>query len=111
MSADLNTGKTPSSSGSALPRGNSHQSQLSQYMAKSTLPNLGTEVSANEYRKRKVALITGQSSSLAVEEILTQVTKGITGQDGSYLTELLLEKGYVVHGLQVLSLATPLPFR
>jgi GDPmannose 4,6-dehydratase len=24
---------------------------------------------------------------------------GITGQDGSYLTELLLEKGYVVHGL------------
>ncbi|MFF1476734.1 GDP-mannose 4,6-dehydratase, partial [Streptomyces sp. NPDC058301] len=24
---------------------------------------------------------------------------GITGQDGSYLTELLLEKGYEVHGL------------
>ncbi len=24
---------------------------------------------------------------------------GITGQDGSYLTELLLEKGYIVHGL------------
>ncbi len=24
---------------------------------------------------------------------------GITGQDGSYLTELLLEKGYQVHGL------------
>src|ERR1700736_911013 len=24
---------------------------------------------------------------------------GITGQDGSYLTELLLEKGYVVHGI------------
>ena len=24
---------------------------------------------------------------------------GITGQDGSYLTELLLEKGYKVHGL------------
>lgn len=32
--------------------------------------------------KKKVALITG-----------------ITGQDGSYLTELLLAKGYVVHGL------------
>jgi len=32
--------------------------------------------------ERKVALITG-----------------ITGQDGSYLTELLLEKGYVVHGI------------
>lgn len=26
---------------------------------------------------------------------------GITGQDGSYLTELLLEKGYEVHGLYV----------
>jgi GDPmannose 4,6-dehydratase len=24
---------------------------------------------------------------------------GITGQDGSYLTELLLEQGYEVHGL------------
>ncbi|KAJ1301174.1 hypothetical protein OPQ81_003585 [Rhizoctonia solani] len=35
-----------------------------------------------EYRKRKVALISG-----------------ITGQDGSYLTELLLEKGYEVHGV------------
>jgi GDPmannose 4,6-dehydratase len=32
---------------------------------------------------RKVALITG-----------------ITGQDGSYLAELLLEKGYEVHGLK-----------
>ena len=25
---------------------------------------------------------------------------GITGQDGSYLTELLLAKGYVVHGIK-----------
>ena len=24
---------------------------------------------------------------------------GITGQDGSYLVELLLEKGYEVHGI------------
>ncbi|KAG6875686.1 hypothetical protein C0992_002838 [Termitomyces sp. T32_za158] len=38
--------------------------------------------SAEEYRKRKVALISG-----------------ITGQDGSYLTELLLSKGYEVHGI------------
>lgn len=34
-------------------------------------------------QKRKVALITG-----------------ITGQDGSYLAELLLEKGYIVHGIK-----------
>lgn len=32
--------------------------------------------------KNKIALITG-----------------VTGQDGSYLTELLLEKGYIVHGI------------
>ncbi|KAF9011915.1 GDP-mannose 4,6-dehydratase [Cyathus striatus] len=38
--------------------------------------------SVEEYHKRKVALISG-----------------ITGQDGSYLTELLLAKGYQVHGL------------
>ena len=25
---------------------------------------------------------------------------GITGQDGSYLAELLLEKGYAVHGIK-----------
>ena len=25
---------------------------------------------------------------------------GITGQDGSYLTEFLLEKGYEVHGIE-----------
>jgi len=35
-----------------------------------------------EWHKRKVALISG-----------------VTGQDGSYLTELLLEKGYEVHGI------------
>ena len=25
---------------------------------------------------------------------------GVTGQDGAYLSRLLLEKGYVVHGVQ-----------
>ncbi len=29
----------------------------------------------------------------------TAFITGITGQDGSYLTELLLSKGYTVHGL------------
>lgn len=27
----------------------------------------------------------------------TALIKGITGQDGSYLSELLLENGYIVH--------------
>ncbi len=38
--------------------------------------------SSGSNQKRKVALITG-----------------ITGQDGSYLAELLLQKGYSVHGI------------
>ena len=25
---------------------------------------------------------------------------GVTGQDGSYLAEFLLEKGYIVHGIK-----------
>src|SRR5438874_12595164 len=29
----------------------------------------------------------------------TALITGITGQDGSYLAELLLEKGYAVHGV------------
>jgi GDPmannose 4,6-dehydratase len=37
----------------------------------------------NKENKQKVALITG-----------------VTGQDGSYLAEFLLEKGYVVHGIK-----------
>ncbi|KAI0753264.1 GDP-mannose 4,6-dehydratase [Daedaleopsis nitida] len=41
-----------------------------------------TPEQCTEYRKRKVALLSG-----------------ITGQDGSYLAELLLEKGYEVHGI------------
>ncbi|ORX94453.1 GDP-D-mannose 4,6-dehydratase [Basidiobolus meristosporus CBS 931.73] len=41
-----------------------------------------SNLSPEEYRKRKVALISG-----------------ISGQDGSYLTELLISKGYTVHGI------------
>lgn len=45
-------------------------------LARANLP------SPEEFQKRKVALISG-----------------ITGQDGSYLTEFLLDKGYDVHGI------------
>ena len=31
----------------------------------------------------------------------TALITGITGQDGSYLAEFLLEKGYDVHGTEV----------
>merc|ERR1711977_580875 len=52
-------------------------------MAQRAVPlGIGTTMSPEQYRSRKVALITG-----------------ITGQDGSYLVELLLSKGYQVHGI------------
>ena len=30
----------------------------------------------------------------------TALITGITGQDGSYLAEFLLDKGYIVHGIK-----------
>src|SRR3977135_1102787 len=36
---------------------------------------------------------------IMAENKKTALITGITGQDGSYLAELLLEKGYVVHGV------------
>lgn len=30
----------------------------------------------------------------------TALITGVTGQDGSYLAELLLQKGYTVHGIK-----------
>ena len=35
-----------------------------------------------------------------MSEIRKALITGITGQDGSYLAELLLEKGYEVHGIK-----------
>ena len=34
-----------------------------------------------------------------VDNVKKALITGITGQDGSYLTEFLLEKGYQVHGI------------
>src|SRR5665647_2005851 len=42
----------------------------------------------------------GASHSTGGREVgKTALITGITGQDGGYLTELLLEKGYTVHGM------------
>ena len=46
------------------------------------------------FQERKVALITG---TFYYKKSLFPT--GITGQDGSYLAELLLDKGYHVHGI------------
>ena len=35
-----------------------------------------------------------------MEEKKVAIVTGVTGQDGSYLAEFLLQKGYVVHGLK-----------
>src|SRR5215218_1091531 len=40
-----------------------------------------------------------RQSSLEGMEMKKALITGITGQDGSYLAEFLLEKGYEVHGL------------
>ncbi len=52
----------------------------------------GTEFTDQLFRKEN---LTSTSASTCRKALIT----GITGQDGSYLTELLLSKGYEVHGL------------
>ena len=37
---------------------------------------------------------------MTVTKTKTALITGITGQDGSYLAEFLLEKGYIVHGIK-----------
>ncbi|CAG8611060.1 1958_t:CDS:2, partial [Acaulospora morrowiae] len=56
-------------------------------------------LSPEEYRKRKVALISGFFCLTIKNTMIHCFYQGITGQDGSYLTEFLLEKGYTVHGI------------
>jgi GDPmannose 4,6-dehydratase len=40
-----------------------------------------------------------RSAEAEIQGVKKALITGITGQDGSYLTELLLEKGYEVHGI------------
>ncbi|MBX9457315.1 MAG: GDP-mannose 4,6-dehydratase [Rhizobium sp.] len=41
-----------------------------------------------------------QETSLSTEKRKVALVTGITGQDGAYLAELLLDKGYIVHGIK-----------
>src|SRR3954467_4582569 len=45
------------------------------------------------------AATAGTSTDTTKPAVKKALITGITGQDGSYLTELLLEKGYEVHGI------------
>jgi GDPmannose 4,6-dehydratase len=41
----------------------------------------------------------GSIANRQEEKVKRALITGITGQDGSYLAELLLDKGYEVHGI------------
>lgn len=47
----------------------------------------------------KRALITDSDAQIGVEKKRALIT-GVTGQDGAYLSEFLLQKGYEVHGIK-----------
>ena len=80
-------------------------------MAPRPMPPMGWELGGWCTRARPVgasgvATLSLQSTAQAVRpgswivpNSKTALITGITGQDGSYLAELLLEKGYTVHGL------------
>ena len=46
------------------------------------------------------ASVVGSRDLASLAQRRVALITGITGQDGSYLAELLLEKGYVVHGIK-----------
>ena len=48
-----------------------------------------------------------ESRTVPDSDTKTALITGITGEDASYLAELLLEKGYVVHGIKGRASSTP----
>jgi GDPmannose 4,6-dehydratase len=57
-----------------------------------------TRVSA-KFRDFKTRVTVRDQGNLNMKQKIALIT-GVTGQDGSYLAELLLNKGYVVHGIK-----------
>ncbi len=57
------------------------------------------------YRKKHLIMCSSvcayayQMNSASGETLKVALITGITGQDGSYLAEFLLKKGYIVHGI------------
>jgi GDPmannose 4,6-dehydratase len=54
---------------------------------------------AQDSKKQKVEAGVAELALTEKAERKRALITGITGQDGSYLAELLLEKGYDVHGI------------
>jgi GDPmannose 4,6-dehydratase len=50
--------------------------------------------------KRSAAELERRSPAKEADMAKTALITGVTGQDGSYLAQLLLDKGYVVHGIK-----------
>jgi len=55
---------------------------------------------ANQAQAAIKSISTAMSTLSTSQPPKTALITGITGQDGSYLAEFLLEKGYVVHGIK-----------
>ncbi len=67
-----------------------------------SLNNNNDGASASSNGQQAIAI--PEESEFVMDDIYTRkpmvaLITGITGQDGSYLAELLLEKGYIVHGI------------
>jgi hypothetical protein len=66
----------------------------------SSLPTDQTSLNNNGVRERQFQIrIYNQRRDSSKPRPQKALITGITGQDGSYLTEFLLDKGYEVHGL------------
>lgn len=81
-SADLNTGKTPQIS---------HAASLSTLLAKVPTP-MGANTTPEEYRKRKVALITG-SFFLSITTLLALLNSAIMMSEPSHHPSFHLRSG------------------
>jgi GDPmannose 4,6-dehydratase len=51
-------------------------------------------------KKPQSPVLSPQTSALSPKQPKVALITGITGQDGAYLAELLLKKGYIVHGVK-----------
>jgi GDPmannose 4,6-dehydratase len=60
------------------------------------LSNLTVDIKMNTFTKKANAALNAASEKARKVALIT----GVTGQDGAYLAEFLLEKGYVVHGVK-----------
>ncbi|MFZ2542163.1 MAG: GDP-mannose 4,6-dehydratase [Gallionella sp.] len=59
-----------------------------------------TNISQPSVPRPQASVLSPQSSTLSPDSQKVALITGITGQDGAYLAEMLLKKGYIVHGVK-----------